>query len=267
MDLSERKLKILQAIISDYIKTAEPVGSRTLSKQDGLNYSPATIRNEMADLEELGYILQPHTSAGRIPTNSGYRLYVDSSERPGITRWQIAQCLRDYRVTRLGRDLGLLCQSPNINKWAKYKPEDINTPQVITEQQRVLNNYGIVNIPTWLRLEYMANFIFSTDRANVQRTYWPECDDAAGAAEKLKQEGIKPDVVIVDPPRKGCDETLLDTMVKMQPKRIVYVSCNPATQARDLSLLDAKYKVMAVQPVDMFPYTHHVENVVLLEKR
>ena len=77
MELSERKLKILQAIISDYIKTAEPVGSRTLSKQEGLNYSPATIRNEMADLEEMGYILQPHTSAGRIPSDKGYRFYVD----------------------------------------------------------------------------------------------------------------------------------------------------------------------------------------------
>ena len=89
-------------------------------------------------------------------------------------------------------DLGTLCTSGNINKWAKYKPEDINTPQVITEQQRVLNNYGIVNIPTWLRLEYMANFIFSTDRANVQRTYWPECDDAAGALSREYFEWKKP---------------------------------------------------------------------------
>ena len=77
MQLDERKYKILQAIIRNYLETGEPVGSRTISKYTDLNLSSATIRNEMADLEELGYILQPHTSAGRIPSDQGYRLYVD----------------------------------------------------------------------------------------------------------------------------------------------------------------------------------------------
>lgn len=75
--LSDRKLKILHAIIQNYLETGEPVGSRTISKYTDLNLSSATIRNEMADLEELGYIIQPHTSAGRIPSDKGYRLYVD----------------------------------------------------------------------------------------------------------------------------------------------------------------------------------------------
>ena len=75
--LSERKLTILKAIIQNYLETGEPVGSRTLSKYTDLNLSSATIRNEMADLEDLGYIFQPHTSAGRIPSDKGYRLYVD----------------------------------------------------------------------------------------------------------------------------------------------------------------------------------------------
>lgn len=83
MELDDRKLKILQAIIRNYLETGEPVGSRTISKYTDLNLSSATIRNEMSDLEELGYILQPHTSAGRIPSDKGYRLYVDTmmSER------------------------------------------------------------------------------------------------------------------------------------------------------------------------------------------
>ena len=76
-ELNERKLKILKAVIQNYLETGEPVGSRTISKYTDLNLSPATIRNEMADLEELGYIVQPHTSAGRIPSDKGYRLYVD----------------------------------------------------------------------------------------------------------------------------------------------------------------------------------------------
>ncbi len=77
MELDERKQKILKAIISNYLETGEPVGSRTISKYTDLNLSSATIRNEMADLEELGLIMQPHTSAGRVPTDQGYRLYVD----------------------------------------------------------------------------------------------------------------------------------------------------------------------------------------------
>ena len=76
-ELDERKRKILKAIIQTYLETGEPVGSRTISKYTDLNLSSATIRNEMSDLEELGYILQPHTSAGRIPSDMGYRLYVD----------------------------------------------------------------------------------------------------------------------------------------------------------------------------------------------
>ena len=75
--LDERKTKILKAIIRNYLETGEPVGSRTISKDSDLNLSSATIRNEMADLEEMGYILQPHTSAGRIPSDKGYRFYVD----------------------------------------------------------------------------------------------------------------------------------------------------------------------------------------------
>ena len=78
LELNERKQKILEAIIRNYMETGEPVGSRTVSKYTDLNLSSATIRNEMSDLEEMGYILQPHTSAGRIPSDKAYRLYVDT---------------------------------------------------------------------------------------------------------------------------------------------------------------------------------------------
>ena len=77
----------------------------------------------------------------------------------------------------------------------------------------------------------------------------------------------RPDVIITDPPRAGMHEDVVNTILFAEPGKIVYVSCNPATQARDLALLDAKYKVTKVQPVDMFPHTHHVENVVLLVKK
>ena len=78
MQLTERKMTILNAIVRNYLATGEPVGSRTISKEQDLNLSSATIRNEMADLEEMGLIMQPHTSAGRIPSDQGYRVYVDA---------------------------------------------------------------------------------------------------------------------------------------------------------------------------------------------
>jgi len=82
-------------------------------------------------------------------------------------------------------------------------------------------------------------------------------------ADFVKQHG-QPDVIITDPPRAGMDPAVIATILAAEPKRIVYVSCNTATQARDLELFSTKYKVINAQPVDMFPHTHHVENVALL---
>ena len=82
----------------------------------------------------------------------------------------------------------------------------------------------------------------------------------------IAQHG-RPDIVITDPPRDGMHQDVIKVLLNAAPEKIVYVSCNPATQARDLTLLDEKYKVVKVRPVDMFPHTHHVENVILLVKK
>lgn len=93
------------------------------------------------------------------------------------------------------------------------------------------------------------------------------CGEAEVVVPRLYAEGARADVVVVDPPRKGCDEALLRTLVDMQPERIVYVSCNPATLARDLKFLEGNgYKTVEVQPVDMFPWTAHVESIILMTK-
>ncbi|MBR5876934.1 MAG: 23S rRNA (uracil(1939)-C(5))-methyltransferase RlmD [Alistipes sp.] len=86
-------------------------------------------------------------------------------------------------------------------------------------------------------------------------------------SDEFVERNGRPDVIILDPPRAGVDEKVIDVILRAAPERIVYVSCNPATQARDLALMDGMYKVVDVQPVDMFPHTHHVENVVKLIKR
>jgi len=101
VSLDERKRKVLRAIIDDYINTAEPIGSRTIVRRHELGVSPATIRNEMADLEMLGYLEQPHTSAGRIPSDKGYRLYVDSLMGPqAINQHEIA-LIKQWYDTRV----------------------------------------------------------------------------------------------------------------------------------------------------------------------
>ena len=134
----------------------------------------------------------------------------------------------------------------------------------------------------------IANFIARGVRKVVGIEYVPEAiEDAhvnsklngitntsfySGDMKKLLTSGFiakngHPDVVITDPPRAGMDEDVVKTILEAAPEKVVYVSCNPATQARDLALMDAMYRVTRIQPVDMFPHTHHVENVVLLEKR
>lgn len=99
--LTERQKLILNAIVDDYIRSAEPVGSRTISKRGDVNFSPATIRNEMSDLEELGYLEQPHTSAGRIPSHKGYRYYVDHLVKRGNLSVQELDALRTFFAEKL----------------------------------------------------------------------------------------------------------------------------------------------------------------------
>lgn len=134
----------------------------------------------------------------------------------------------------------------------------------------------------------IANFVANKARKVIGIEYVPEAIEDAKTNSKINgidntlfyagdmkdilneefiEEHGRPDVIITDPPRAGMHKDVIDTILRACPKRIVYVSCNPSTQARDLGLLDAAYKVVAVQPVDMFPHTPHVENVVLLESR
>lgn len=109
-------------------------------------------------------------------------------------------------------------------------------------------------------------------KANAKRNEITNCEFFVGDMkvvfneEFISQHG-KPDVIITDPPRDGMHKDVIEQILKIEPQKVVYVSCNSATQARDLALMDEKYKVTRVRPVDMFPQTHHVENVVLLEKR
>lgn len=120
-------------------------------------------------------------------------------------------------------------------------------------------------------IEYVPEAIedakVNAETNNITNTQFYAGDMKEILTDSFIEKHGRPDVIITDPPRDGMHQDVVNVILNAEPKRIVYVSCNPATQARDLALLDEKYKVLAVQPVDMFPHTHHVENVVLLEKK
>ena len=127
MQLDDRKRIILQAIIRNYLETGEPVGSRTISKYTDLNLSSATIRNEMSDLEEMGYIIQPHTSAGRIPSDKGYRFYVDTMM---ATREQEVNEMKDMLLERQDKLENLLKQVVKTLAQNTQYATMISAPQV-----------------------------------------------------------------------------------------------------------------------------------------
>ena len=151
MELDDRKLRILKAVIQNYLETGEPVGSRTISKYTDLKLSSATIRNEMADLEELGYIIQPHTSAGRIPTDKGYRLYVDdmmsqkefeldSREAEVSDREKEVESMKDMLSEKVDRVEELL---QNV---AKVLAKDTNYATMVTTPQVKGNKLKFVQL-------------------------------------------------------------------------------------------------------------------------
>ncbi|MBP9996796.1 MAG: heat-inducible transcription repressor HrcA [Lachnospiraceae bacterium] len=210
MELSERKMKILQAVVRNYLETGEPVGSRTISKYTDLNLSSATIRNEMADLEEMGYIVQPHTSAGRIPSDSGYRLYVDTmmeEKTKEVEELKEDLLKKEERLDQLlkqtakllatNTNYATMISAPSIhkNKLKLIQLSRVNTTQLLTVivvEGNVIKN-SIINITdeiteeTVLKLNILLNTHLngmSIDEINL------------GLISSLKQQaGIHSDIV------------------------------------------------------------------------
>ena len=210
MELDDRKWKIFTAIIKNYLETGEPVGSRTISKYTHLNLSSATIRNEMADLEEMGLIIQPHTSAGRIPSDKGYRLYVDHLMK---TREKENNELQEVVVKRVDRLELLLKQMVKVlaantnyatmvtaptfhkNKVKFIQLSNMNEEQIlatiVTEGNLVKNKIIPVSEPidneTMLKLNFLLN-------ANLNGLALQEIN--LGTIAKLKEQaGIHSDII------------------------------------------------------------------------
>lgn len=168
-------------------------------------------------------------------TNSeqAYELYKVARDFAGLTGQEVVYDL----YTGTGTIANFVARQASKVVGIEYVPEAIDDARVNSESNQIENTV-----------------FFAGDMKEVLN------------ADFIRENG-QPDVVITDPPRAGMHEDVVQTLLNMAPERIVYVSCNPATQARDLALMNEKYSVEKIQPVDMFPHTHHVENVVLLVKK
>lgn len=200
MPLDDRKKKILYAVITDYIMTAEPIGSRTIAKKYNIGLSSATIRNEMADLEEMGYLEQPHTSAGRIPSDKGYRFYVDSILRNYInndppisynTREEIIAEF-DEIVKKYARILANITHHTTVAKMPKLNPDRIRKIQLIPVASNkmiflVVTDTGIVK-------NYLLNLCQNVDRTIFEFLNNLLNDKIAGKSEKDIFEFLQKDL-------------------------------------------------------------------------
>ena len=163
IELTERKLKILQAIITDFIQNAEPVGSRTLSKVLDMNISPATIRNEMSDLEEMGYLYHPHTSSGRVPSDKAYRLYVNQMmDRYELDHREKERIKRELRIhmTELEKTVRhaseLLSDLTNLTSFATL--EDVRDMSLFLQGMT-----RIFSHPEYSKIEQARSFLEMVD--------------------------------------------------------------------------------------------------------
>lgn len=200
MPLDDRKKKILYAIINDYIMTAEPIGSRTIAKKYNIGLSSATIRNEMADLEEMGYLEQPHTSAGRIPSDKGYRFYVNSilenyldeslSENFSTHDEVVAEF--DEIVKKYAKILSRMTHHTTVAKLPKINPDKIKRIQLIpVDATKVI---FLLVTDTGIVRNYLLNFCQNIDYNLFEFLNNMLNDNVAGKNEKDIYEFLTNDI-------------------------------------------------------------------------
>jgi heat-inducible transcriptional repressor len=242
MALDERKLDVLRAIVEDYVATEEPVGSRALVERHHLNVSPATVRNDMAVLEEEGYIRQPHTSAGRVPTDRGYRLFVDrlsrikplsTAERRAIERFMVGAVDLDdvvHRTVRLMAQLTrqvAVMQYPSLSRSAVRHLElvPISTTRVmlvmITDTGRV--EQRLVELPSPTR----ADDVTELRRLVNAKLVGEQLSETPALVQALVEE-VQPGLRTAMAPLAS---VLLETLVERHDERIALAGTANLTRA------------------------------------
>lgn len=232
----ENREKLLAALVAKFPQITSLMyvinekGNDTITDQDILVYNGKD--HILEEMEGLKFKIGPK-SFYQTNSEQAYELYKVAREFAGLKGGEVVYDL----YTGTGTIANFVARNVKKVVGIEYVPEAIEDAHVNSE----LN--GIEN-----------TIFFAGDMKRIL------------TSEFIAQHG-NPDVIITDPPRAGMDEDVVKTILEAAPERVVYVSCNPATQARDLALMNEAYKVARIQPVDMFPHTHHVENVVLLERR
>lgn len=198
MDLSDRKQRILQAIIDEYVGTAEPVGSRAISKRNELGLSSATIRNEMADLEDMGYLVKPHTSAGRIPSDSGYRFYVDSLMRRYQMSVEAAEQLKSALADRVNQLDVLIKRASMITSTLTEYTTVVTTPalnrSVIQKLDLICLGNGMLMLIIVTRSGLIKNRVLAVDIAEADASKLQEIFNkclAGKVADEITLDMIK----------------------------------------------------------------------------
>ncbi len=174
MDLNERKLNILKAVIDDYIMTGLPIGSRTISRKHGIELSSATIRNEMADLEELGYLEQPHTSAGRVPSNKAYRFYVDRLMNVAKLNTDEAKRIRSYFENRVSEIEQVMERVAQVLSDTTHHISMVLKPQLKKSQMRRIQIVRITDKKAILLIVTSAGLVKDT-MISIPEGTQPDC--------------------------------------------------------------------------------------------
>jgi heat-inducible transcriptional repressor len=230
--LDERKLSVLRAIVEDYVRTLEPVGSRALVERHSLGVSPATIRNDMAVLEEEGFIAQPHTSAGRVPTDKGYRLFVDRltqvkplspAERRAIESFLVGAVDLDDVMSRSVRLLAQLTRQVALVQYPSLTSSAVRHVEIVClSEHRLLLvliadtgriEQRVVEVPAALDDETLAHLRADLNEAAGGRTFTEVPDHVTDLPERYA-DTVRPTVSIVL-------ATLLETVVERHEERIV----------------------------------------------
>lgn len=223
------------------------------------------IKNSFPQITSLNYIINQKLNESyydqEVVCYSGTPFIEEEMEgltfRVGPKSFYQTNSLQAYELYKVARDFAQLKGDEIV--YDLYTGTGTIANFVAKKAKKVI---GIESVP-----EAIEDAKLNSEINKIDNTVFYAGDMKDMLNEDFILEHGKPDVIITDPPRAGMHADVVDVLIKSQTSRIVYVSCNPATQARDLAMLDAAYKVVAVQPVDMFPQTAHVENVVLLEKR
>lgn len=223
--MDERKQKILRMIVEDYVHGAEPVGSRHISRKLHSSVSPATIRNEMSDLEEEGYIAQPHTSAGRVPTDKGYRYYVDNLMRVGdLPQRDESLITKAHREARFGFERAvhnLLTTTATLSHYAA-----IMMTESSSGRHRIFY-HGITNIasqPEFSDSNHLKHLLGVFEEQDLLRSILKDCSSISGTTITIGSENkfkeIKDCSLIVGPRESESDETA--TVGLIGPTRMFY---------------------------------------------